>query len=206
MRFLKNNGFTLIEILIALAIFSILSLMLMTALHNVISSQSTTEEKAERLRDTQMAMLIIARDLEQTINRPILNKKGAQELAFAGDSVSFNFTHTGYASFNSKIPRSALQRVQYRLQNQSLWRYTWDNLDLAPTEEYHAREILGDIEKIEVEYVDQQGRLHETWPEKEGSNDLPRAVKITFSMQNWGTLSQLYVIPAMPSKPESQKS
>lgn len=205
MRYLKTKGFTLVEILIALAIFSILSLMLMTALHNVISSQASAEEKAERLRNTQMALLILNRDLEQLINRPILNKKGGQELAFVGDNISFNFTHMGYASFDNNLTRSELQRVQYRVQNQSLWRYTWDNLDLAPTDESHARELLTGVEKIDVQYIDSQGKLHEIWPDKDGSSDLPRAVQITFNMRNWGTLGQLYVIPAIPSKAANTK-
>lgn len=206
MRYLKNKGFTLAEILIALAIFSILSLMLMTALHNVINSQSKAEEKAERLRNTQMALLILSRDLEQAINRPILNMKGAQELAFTGDNLNFSFTHMGYATLDNKTPRSALQRVQYRLQNQALWRYTWDSLDLAPKSEPHARELLSGVEKIQVQYVDTQGRLHDIWPDKEGNADLPRAVQIVMNLQNWGTISQLYVIPAMPSNTQAPKS
>lgn len=205
MHYSKSKGFTLPEILIALAIFSILSLMLMTALHSVINSEAKAEEKAERLRNTQMALLILSRDLEQTINRPILSEKGTPDLAFTGDNMNINFTHMGYANFDKTLPRSTLQRVQYRLDEKSLSRNTWDDLDLAPKAEMHSRQLLTNIEKLVFEYVDNEGRLHDTWPEKEGSTDLPRALQVTISMQNWGTMSQIYVIPAMPTNAQARK-
>src|SRR5437762_2019018 len=90
-------GFTLLEILIALFIFTILSFLLTAALRTVINAQSGTEDKALRLRELQMILLTMSRDIEQTVNRPITNAVGKEEAAFVGTENGFVFTHTGFA-------------------------------------------------------------------------------------------------------------
>src|SRR5690242_2240764 len=94
----KNGGFTLLEILIALFIFTILSLMLASALHNVIGIQTATENNADRLRKLQIVLLIMSRDIEQTVNRPVMGVNGKEEIAFRGTPLKFEFTHTGLAN------------------------------------------------------------------------------------------------------------
>ena len=78
----KNKGFTLLEILIALFIFTILSMMLVKSLHSVIDLSSRTDQHATRLRQMQMALLILSRDIEQIVDRPIFIASGAKEASF----------------------------------------------------------------------------------------------------------------------------
>jgi type II secretion system protein J len=68
----RRAGFTLLEILIALFIFTIVSMILVSALHNVLNNQAATEKKAHQLAKLQIAMLLMSRDIEQTIrtNKP----------------------------------------------------------------------------------------------------------------------------------------
>src|SRR5580658_1720911 len=115
MRSLKNqsSGFTLLEVLIALFVFSILSLVLTGALRSVINTQSGTEKNAQRLRTMQLALLVLSRDIEQTVGRPVFGSTGQEEAAFFGDAKSFTFTHAGFANPASTVLRSTLQRTSY---------------------------------------------------------------------------------------------
>src|SRR3990167_9644363 len=92
-KLISASGFTLLEILIALFIFTLVSMMLMSALHHIINIQSGTEQNAERLRNLQLTLLKVSRDVEQIVNRPILNTAGKEEYAFIGTVREFEFTH-----------------------------------------------------------------------------------------------------------------
>src|SRR5947209_8116839 len=87
----NQQGFTLLELLIALFIFTIISMMLASALHTVIKAQSGSDKNALLLRELQVALLMMSRDVEQTVNRPVLDTTGKEERAFIGTPTSFTF-------------------------------------------------------------------------------------------------------------------
>lgn len=194
----NSKGFTLLEILIALFIFTILSMILVGALHTVINADSVTAKNAERLRQLQMALLIMSRDIEQTVNRPVLIASGEEEAAFIGSPRSFNFTHTGLAVPTiARVKRSALQRTQYSYHSGSLWRKTWLALDQAPQSQPRVRNLYTGITEASFQYLDKDGLFQNNWPPEEGQeNALPRAVLIHLTMTQWGKMDQLYVISA----------
>ena len=189
-------GFTLFEILIALFIFSILSLLMATALRSVINAQSGTESSADRLRDLQRALLIMSRDIEQTVDRPVKAASGSEEKAFLGTPTSFTFTHTGIANPTGMSGHSALQRARYFYSEKSLWRTTWPVLDQAPQTVARSRQLLAGLQEAHFEYLDQDNHFQNNWPpEGRDARLLPRAVKIFLTINKWGKITQLYVIP-----------
>lgn len=205
----RNRGFTLLEILVALFIFTILSLILTGALHNVLNAVSGTEGKAERLRQLQIALLMMSRDVSQAINRPVLNASGKMEAAFIGAADGFAFTQAGIAF--TETMHSGLQRKAYRVQEEKLERLTWAVLDQAPTTKPHQRVILTDATDVHFQYLDKKGLFSDEWPlANDQSQPLPRAVRVYLTIAKWGSMSQLYVIAAQgiqqqPAKPESQE-
>lgn len=198
----SNNstaGFTLLEILIALFIFTLLSMMMVGGLHSVINAQSGTEKNAERLRKLQFALLVMSRDIEQTVNRAVLNASGKEEIAFIGAPRGFTFTHTGLANPTGAFARSALQRTRYEWRDDSLWRVTWAVLDQAPQTEPHTRLLLTEVTDARFQYLDKDGRFQDNWPiEGQSRQPLPHAVRIFLSLsplgKMGGEMSQLYVI------------
>jgi general secretion pathway protein J len=194
------SGFTLLEILIALFIFTILSIVLVGALHTVINADSGTEKNAYRLRDLQMVFLTMGRNIEQTVNRPILNAAGEQDEAFVGSPRNFTFTHTGFSNPTGKLVHSSLERTQYGWSEGVLWRKTWAELDQAPQALPHSRALLSGVLDANFQYLDKDGHFQNNWPPTGGREDpLPRAVKIYLSIKQWGKISQLYVIYAQPT-------
>ena len=59
------TGFTLIELVVALAIFALLSVMAYSGLRLVLDARERTAQQAERLATLQLAFTVIGRDLEQ---------------------------------------------------------------------------------------------------------------------------------------------
>ncbi len=201
MRSNHSLGFTLLEILIALFIFTILSLIMASALHNIIDISGGTARNAQRLRQTQIALLLMSRDIEQTVNRPILGTNGKEEAAFIGKPTNFALTRTGFANPMGEALQSSLQRTGYYWSEESLWRNTWTVLDRAAGSQAHARRLLTDVREVRFQYLDKDGHFHNEWPiEGRAQERLPRAIRIHLTISNWGKLSQLYVIPSQNRK------
>ncbi len=66
-----QRGFTLIEILIAMAIFTLIGLASTALLTTVIDSNGISEERFNKLQLLQRAMVTIERDVQQAIARPV---------------------------------------------------------------------------------------------------------------------------------------
>lgn len=195
----RKAGFTLLEILIALFIFTIVSMIIVSALHTVFSSQTSTEKNAERLAALQMTLTLMARDFEQAIERPIINASGGKDGPFIGMNNMVTFTHAGFVNPLGKLQRSTLQRTRYRLEKENLIRDTWSALDQIQKSKPETRILLSHVTQLEFEYLDQNGQFHARWPLPEQTDTtkeiFPKAVRVIIHLNDLGTLSQLYVIP-----------
>lgn len=202
----NNRGFTLLEILIALFIFSIVSVMMASALHTVINAQSGSERHAERLRNLQMTLLLFSRDVEQAVGRAVINASGRPDLPFVGAPQSMSFTHGGIANPDGSLARTSLQRVRYDFHDQAFWRVTWPVLDQAPTTKAHTRRLFDEVEELRFQYLDHNAHFQNNWPGESSDSPLPLAVKVTMKIANWGSISQVYVIPTKQKKnPAAEK-
>jgi general secretion pathway protein J len=193
----KIAGFTLLEILVALFIFTIIAVIMTRALHTVFDSQAVTEKRAIRLAELQMAMLLMSRDVEQMIDRPIQNAERKTEAPLIGTSKSITFTHGGLANPLGQLQRSTLQRTSYFLAENNLVRQTWEVLDQVPTSKPSNRNLLSNVAALHFEYLDTEKHYNDRWPpaNKPKAPVFPSAVKVSLTLTHWGTITQVYLIP-----------
>lgn len=92
-------GLTLIEVLVALALFSLIGLAGFSMLDNILRVQSGTEGRLERLAEIDRAMTVFTRDLQQSDPATIQQSP---------DSLSMTRTGTGPLIYD--IRDGALQR------------------------------------------------------------------------------------------------
>ena len=191
----NKRGFTLLEILIALFIFTILSVMMASGLRSVLNSQTATEKKADHFTELQVALLLISRDIEQAINRPITNAKGMVEAAMIGTPRTLTLTHAGLANPGGQLQRSTLQRTQYLTDKQDFIRETWEVLDQSAKTESAQRILLDSAEELRFEYLDNRGQFQKNWPPADNQQaGLPKAIRIHLTLKNWGKISQTYLL------------
>jgi len=194
---IKSSGFTLLEILIALFVFTILSFMMTGALHTVINAQAGAEQNAERARGLQIALVRMSRDISQIINRPVKTTTGKDVPAFVGAPEGFAYTYLGDDHAGDE-KKSALKRAQYIYKDGELWRMTWAVLDQTEkSPEPVERRIQSHLSAASFEYLDDKNKFQKNWPAAgRRGGPLPKAIRISLTIKNWGTVKQLYVIPA----------
>ena len=149
---LKIPGFTLLEILIALFIFTIVSAILAGALHSIFTTQAAVEKRVQSLTELQIALLVMSRDIEQTIDRPISLSDHSKQ-GFIGSSSVLVFTHAGQVNPFAIANRSTLQRVRYELEEGNLVRVTWPMLDRIK-DNADKRILLKNVAELNFQYLD----------------------------------------------------
>jgi general secretion pathway protein J len=190
-------GFTLLEILVALFIFTIIAIIMTRALHMVFETQARTNDSSARLAALQVATLYFENDITQAVDRPIRNGNNEKEAAFIGKKDKISFTHGGNANPLGQLERSTLQRVSYSMDNHQFIRETWQVLDQISTSKSDQRHLLDKITDLRFEYLDDKGKASDSWPpaDKSKSTPLPNAVRIHLTLAHWGMLTQTYIIP-----------
>ena len=143
------HGFTLLELLVAVAIFAVLSAMAYGGLRNVIDNSQQTEIAMLRLQQVQLAMLKVSRDLTQLSQRSIRDEYGNSSnyiLTGQGDDIFIEFTRGGRRN-PAEMLRSHLQRVAYKIEENTLSRLHWPQLDrtqeMLPYESVLLEEVDG---------------------------------------------------------------
>lgn len=197
-----QNGFTLLELLIALSIFSVLSVMAYGGLRTVLDNREANKIAADRVAATQLVMLRLSEDLRQTANRSIRDGFGATLSAMLTQQAGNNaleWTRAGYFNpVNQK--RSNLQRVSYKLVENKLIRVTWPVIDRAQGTEANESIMLSEIESLEWRFNDQANNWDSSWPSAavvaaNRTDSLPRAVEVTITFSDLGEIRRLFLIP-----------
>lgn len=198
-----SQGFTLLELLVALVILAVIGIMAYSGLDTVLTARLQTDQQAAQLARLQMALIWLGRDLEQYIERPIRDQYGDKQPALQGTLSQLELTRAGKRN-PAQLPRSSLQRVGYHLEDSTLWRSHWRVLDRAQDARPIQMALLNDIDEIKCRYLDEQRRWHEQWPPDllnapfdDETHPPPtlKAIEITLNVGEWGRIVRLFRVP-----------
>jgi general secretion pathway protein J len=191
----KNNGFTLIELLVAMAIFAVISALALGGLNAVVTQQTIAREQIIALGKLQRAIRFMTDDFAQLNPRYVRDVLGqASEPPLVTDSLRENIVRLSRSGWRNPVPvaRGTLQRVQYRLEDEKLFRDYWLVMDYPLGMEPRSTELLDNVNEVEIEYLDQASDWHTLWPplSQGPSPDFvyPRAVRITLDLADWGEI------------------
>lgn len=98
------HGYTLIEILVALSVFAILSAMTTTAMYQAFTTRERINIKSNQLNTLQLGITIISRDTEQIIQFEPFKIDHEDRHAFTGESNYFEFTRGGFVNPGAENP------------------------------------------------------------------------------------------------------
>ena len=210
----REAGFTLVEVLIAMAITAFVAVVGYTGLTTVITGVDSLRQETRQLEELNQAFQVLGRDLHQFVDRSVYDEFGSRLSSMEGGELaaqSLSFTRAGWHN-SVGLPRSSLQRVAYYVDEDKLIRASWPVLDrtgaIEPVEVVLLREVdtfevrfLGALDELEVNRDSQIDRRfwQENWiPDVSRPDALaepPIAVEVRLLVPQWGELERLYVLP-----------
>lgn len=212
----NSAGFTLIEVLIALAITAFVSAIAYTSLSTVIAGVESTREVSQRTYEVNRAWMIITRDIRHFVARPVRDEFGELEPAMSGGPAArfpLSFTRAGWHNPRAQL-RSHLQRVNYRIEDETLWRDAYPVLDRAGDTEPVSARLLEGVEYMDLGFLDSLERAQggdsatldtRQWPESwvVDSSDPgatlapPIALELRLQLVDWGSMRRVYELPPL---------
>ena len=203
---MTERGFTLIEVLVSLALTALVAMLAYAALSSTISAGDSTYEQAQVLQDLDRVFQLLERDLAQVVKRPVQNGYGEKQPAFASVLAGYGLLQLTRGAWpNSRQQqRSDLQRVRYRWDGGVLWRDYWMHTDRSPVEEPISVALSRDLKSIRLRFLDgtagtaaaDSSQWRDGWLARESADRLPAAVEVVVEMEAWGELRRLFVLPA----------
>jgi len=181
MRQSRTQGFTLLEILIALSIFSVMAVISTVALYNVFHTQEAINSESQTLAELQLASIRIKHDIHQLLNRPIRFEKS-----------SIAFTTGGNINPLAIIKQSTLIRVKYVLEKNQLLRLSKpDGLSIDNEKKVRHEIIASNIKSLSFRFIDSKLQAQTTWFPRY----LPLAVEMEFESAKFGKISRFFALP-----------
>lgn len=198
----RNRAFTLIEVLVALAIFAILAALAYGALGQTLASAELLNDRMDRLQALQRTMRVISEDFLQLSPRPVRDELGdtlgaSLETDFQS-GFAIELTHGGWNN-PVVLPRGTLQRAAYRIEEGELVRYHWRVLDRTFNNEPIGVTLLDDVESVLFRFLQANDEWTEQWPPQnqagpQGDRMRPRAVEIILTLSGEGQITRLLEI------------
>lgn len=196
---MRARGFTLLEVLVAVFVFGIVAVLAYGGYNQLIRQTDILESSASRTRAIQAAVRRMSEDFAMVEPRPVREPLGdSVEPALRSDpraETLADLTRSGWSN-PAGMPRSTLQRVAYRLEDDKLQRAYWNALDRTLTTEPATVTLLDHVRSVSFRFMDQNQSWHEQWPPRGYSGPdvarlRPIAVEITLELEDWGKIVRL---------------
>ena len=199
----NDKGFTLLEVLIAIAIFSLISLSSFSIFDTVLSGDEIAKQRSERHNELQRAFLIIERDITQIARRSVrLNGEAPLESflqtsgdSFVSDEQALAFVRHGWTNPGLLLPRSDMQTVAYRIVDETLERLHFNFVDAVVGEEPKVRLLMSDVSELAFEYYDGK-----KWQKMWSENFLPLAIAIEVNTKDYGIIRRQFLVAGSQEK------
>lgn len=215
----RARGFTLLEILVAMAILATIAVAASMIFGQALDNRERVGERASELADLQRAWLFIQRDVEQIVARAARDELGdAQPFVQLTRDGALEFTRIGWINPLQTRQRSSLQRVRYRLEDGKLLREYWDHPDRQVGSEPMSSVLVGEVLSFRVEFLTRElkdgleageYRWLDNWPldvELDRApvfQRAPLAVSVEIESKRYGTLKRYFRVPANPHARET---
>lgn len=193
----RTRGFTLIEVLVAMAIFASLSLAAYQVLNQVQRSNSLSAEREARLSELQRAIVIMDADFRQMALRRFRTNGEEpgdtmllwRDYLLDSDSKGVLFVRLGWHNPQQQFPRGEVAKVGYRLKDDVLERVWWRYADTPVAQVPVVMPLLTQVTSWSMKFYF-QGQWLDEWTSKQS---LPQAVSVTLTLKDYGEVERIYL-------------
>lgn len=199
----RAQGFTLLEMLVALTVSVLVAMAGASALNSTQQTMRTYNQVTDELRELRLALRTLRNDFEQLQRRPIRDEFGTTRTAlYANQNESDRLAEFSTGGWRNprEFKRASIARVAYVLDGDKLKRLRWPVLDRVLADTPADKVILNGVEAIKFEFLTDAKLWVPIWPMTSPNGaananniDLPVAIRVTITLQEQGTLTRIFV-------------
>lgn len=186
---MRQNGFTLVELLVSLAIFGMLAAAGVGLLGTSVRTQSSVGARLDGLAADQRLGTLMAMDLAQALPRITRNAEGAERAAFvSGGSTMLGLVRAAGAS--GETQRAGVQRVEWRFARGRIRRAVSPMPDGAVIGE--GGELADNVSEARLRFRD-KGEWRDRW-DATRPEAMPQAVELTITRNGSAPVRRLFLV------------
>ena len=195
---MNAKGFTLIEILVAIFLASLIVILVFSGLSTSLSMNEKTLNRSNLLSQITLTDKTIKRDLLHALDRKARDERG-DEL----DSPLFGETLLNegiFLAFSIHTPikdnsQGALKWVEYSKEGTQIIRSEYSYADKVLDSLKHTSILLESVDSLDIKFFN-QGSFTEVWPPQETVefSELPQMIEISFKFKLYGDIFRRYLL------------
>ncbi len=188
------RGFTLIELMAALLVLSLLALMSYRGLGAVLDAREHVKQETDKWRRVAAFFARFERDVELAAPRPVRTTDGLAP-AWRGAPGATTQASLEFSRFASTEGVDTARRIGYRLNEKSeieLW--LWPGLDIAPDTLPARYPVLAGVKSFELQYLNPSLAWVDAWPSTPADLPIPRAVRLRIVLASNEEIVRVFVL------------
>lgn len=194
-----ERAFTLVELLVALAIFALLAAFAYRGLAVMMDSRESLDRDSRKWRDLALFVGRFERDVQAALDRPAVGPSGTAQAPISSNLDLGGATATGLAVTRAGASLyanvlAAPQRVGYRLAEGRVERLAWPAVDAAPRAQVESIPVLEDVRSLAFRFLDRNLDWRRDWalPATQGT---PLAVEMTVELGGGEKIVRIVEVP-----------
>lgn len=190
-----EHGFTLIEVMIALAIFAMIAAAGVAILAFSVRAGAATGTRLDGSAALARTVSIMSADLAQAIDRPTRDEGGAVRPSFVGEQGAtaaplLSLVRGGWSNLDGAA-RPGLQKVAYQVEHGALERIAWPQLDGAPP--LAPAVLMTGVTDVRLRYR-LAGAWSDRWDPARTGVALPQAAEVTIVRRDGTSWRELFLV------------
>ena len=192
------RGFTLVELLVALAIFAVLSAFAYRSLGAMLDGREAVQRESRKWRDVALFVGRVERDLAAVLDRPAWGASGTAQLPVSsalegGTREGLGLTRSGTLLMESA--QAAPQRIGYRQVQDRVERLSWAGVDAGPRDEPVPVTLLNGVSALGFRFLAPTGEWRTSWGLPGTTDKVPAAVEMTLQLASGERIVRVVDLP-----------
>lgn len=197
-----TNGFSLLEMIVAIGIFSVIATIGYASLNRFLDEQDEIALRIDHLRQLQSAFSIIEQDMHFLTARSVRDGYGDVEPALfidalqsvPGELLRITTSQVSTSASGLSIPT----RVAYRIESNRLYRVSWQVLDRDQDSKETIRRLADNLEDVSIALLlleDDSVNAQTSWGYQER---LPDGIEWRFTSSDGRTYRRIFEVRHAP--------
>lgn len=195
----NQSGFTLVEVIVAFVIFSIITVACFRAVTFILSYVERDQAFYQDQSRMQRAWNIVLQDMLHMRPRTERDRLGSVARAYQTDFDEYLLVLTRGGMPSITGTEGGIQRVAYSLdENGQFLRWTWPGMDLYDDTDAAPQVLMGGVRAVQFLQLNSSNEYEASWPplnQQTTDDELPRMIKLSIEMEDGSGIER--VIPGV---------